>query len=107
MKATTAILFFSRTANAEANDKRLFREKERNQRAWTGLIARARRTVSSSGLPVFWVTEGEQQGATFGEKLYHAALLEPRLAAELPVEQIKSLVDDMIDAHGAWLPALK
>ena len=41
------------------------------------------------------------------EKLYHAALLEPRLAAELPIDQIKSLVDDMIHAHGDWLPALK
>ena len=40
------------------------------------------------------------------EKLYHAALLEPRLAAELPIDQIKSLVDEMIIAHGAWLPEL-
>jgi alpha-galactosidase len=40
------------------------------------------------------------------EKLYHAALLEPRLAAELPIDQIKSLVDDMITAHGTWLPEL-
>ena len=41
------------------------------------------------------------------ERLYHAALLEPRLAAELTIEQIKSLVDDMIKAHGSWLPKLK
>ena len=41
------------------------------------------------------------------EKLYHAALLEPRLASELTIEQIKSLVDDMIKAHGSWLPKLK
>jgi alpha-galactosidase len=41
------------------------------------------------------------------EKLYHAALLEPRLASELTIEQIKSLVDDMIKAHGNWLPKLK
>ncbi|MEN8255026.1 MAG: alpha-glucosidase/alpha-galactosidase [Verrucomicrobiota bacterium] len=41
------------------------------------------------------------------EKLYHAALLEPRLTAELPIDKIKALVDDMIIAHGKWLPTLK
>lgn len=41
------------------------------------------------------------------EKLYYAALLEPRLASELTIEQIKSLVDELIKAHGSWLPKLK
>ena len=41
------------------------------------------------------------------EKLYYAALLEPRLAAELPIDQIKALVDDLVEAHGSWLPELK
>ena len=37
--------------------------------------------------------------------IYHAALLDPHTAAELDVAQIWSLVDDLIAAHGEWLPA--
>jgi alpha-galactosidase len=39
------------------------------------------------------------------EHIYHAAMLDPHTAAELSLEQIWSLVDDLIDAHGDWLPA--
>jgi alpha-galactosidase len=39
------------------------------------------------------------------EHIYHAAMLDPHTAAELSLEQIWSLVDDLIDAHGGWLPA--
>lgn len=38
------------------------------------------------------------------EHIYHAAMLDPHTAAELDLDQIWSLVDDMIDAHGDWLP---
>ncbi len=38
------------------------------------------------------------------EHIYHAAMLDPHTAAELSLDQIVSLVDDLIDAHGAWLP---
>ncbi len=38
------------------------------------------------------------------EHIYHAALLDPHTAAELDVEQIHALVDDLIAAHGDWLP---
>ncbi|MCA9972066.1 MAG: alpha-glucosidase/alpha-galactosidase [Anaerolineales bacterium] len=38
------------------------------------------------------------------EHIYHAAMLDPHTAAELDLEQIWSLVDDLIAAHGAWLP---
>jgi alpha-galactosidase len=38
------------------------------------------------------------------EHVYHAAMLDPHTAAELSLEQIWSLVDDLIDAHGDWLP---
>jgi alpha-galactosidase len=38
------------------------------------------------------------------EHIYHAAMLDPHTAAELDLEQIWSLVDDLIEAHGAWLP---
>jgi len=39
------------------------------------------------------------------EHIYHAAMLDPHTAAELDLEQIWSLVDDLIAAHGDWLPA--
>jgi alpha-galactosidase len=38
------------------------------------------------------------------EHIYHAAMLDPHTAAELDLEQIWSLVDDLIEAHGDWLP---
>ncbi len=39
------------------------------------------------------------------EHIYHAAMLDPHTAAELSLDQIESLVDDLIAAHGDWLPA--
>jgi len=39
------------------------------------------------------------------EHIYHAAMLDPHTAAELDLEQIWQLVDDLIEAHGDWLPA--
>lgn len=39
------------------------------------------------------------------EHIYHAAMLDPHTAAELSLDQIWSLVDDLIEAHGEWLPA--
>ncbi|MGH2562304.1 MAG: alpha-glucosidase/alpha-galactosidase [Thermomicrobiales bacterium] len=39
------------------------------------------------------------------EHVYHAAMLDPHTAAELDVNQIWSLVDDLIEAHGDLLPA--
>ena len=38
------------------------------------------------------------------EHIYHAALLDPHTAAELDMNQIVALVDDLIEAHGDWLP---
>ncbi|MCU0501832.1 MAG: alpha-glucosidase/alpha-galactosidase [Anaerolineae bacterium] len=38
------------------------------------------------------------------EHIYHAAMLDPHTAAELDLDQIWHLVDDLIAAHGAWLP---
>jgi len=38
------------------------------------------------------------------EHIYHAAMLDPHTAAELSLDQIWSLVDDLIAAHGNWLP---
>jgi alpha-galactosidase len=39
------------------------------------------------------------------EAIYHAAMMDPHTAAELDLRQIRSLVDDLIAAHGDWLPA--
>jgi alpha-galactosidase len=38
------------------------------------------------------------------EHIYHAAMLDPHTAAELSLDQIWSLVNDLIEAHGEWLP---
>lgn len=38
------------------------------------------------------------------EHIYHAAMLDPHTAAELDLRQIRALVDDLITAHGDWLP---
>jgi len=38
------------------------------------------------------------------EHIYHAAMLDPHTAAELDMEQICNLVDDLIAAHGKMLP---
>jgi alpha-galactosidase len=38
------------------------------------------------------------------EHIYHAAMLDPHTAAELDLEQIWALVDELIAAHGDWLP---
>ncbi|GAB4116006.1 MAG: alpha-glucosidase/alpha-galactosidase [Roseiflexaceae bacterium] len=41
------------------------------------------------------------------EHIYHAAMLDPHTAAELSLDQIWNLVDDLIEAHGDWLPAYR
>jgi alpha-galactosidase len=38
------------------------------------------------------------------EHLYHAAMMDPHTAAELDLRQIRSLVDDLLAAHGDWVP---
>jgi alpha-galactosidase len=41
------------------------------------------------------------------EHIYHAAMLDPHTAAELSLEQIWNLVDDLIAAHGEMLPTYR
>jgi alpha-galactosidase len=41
------------------------------------------------------------------EHIYHAALLDPHTAAELSMDEIVALCDDLIEAHGDWLPKYK
>jgi alpha-galactosidase len=38
------------------------------------------------------------------EHIYHAAMLDPHTAAELSLDHIVSMCDDLIEAHGEWLP---
>lgn len=38
------------------------------------------------------------------EYIYYAAMLDPHTAAELDLDQIYALVDELIEAHGEWLP---
>ena len=38
------------------------------------------------------------------EHIYHAAMLDPHTSAELPLDDIIALCDDLIEAHGSWLP---
>ena len=41
------------------------------------------------------------------EHIYHAAMLDPHTAAELTLDEIYSLTDDLIEAHGDMLPKYK
>jgi alpha-galactosidase len=41
------------------------------------------------------------------EHVYHAAMLEPHTSAERSLDDIRSLVDDLIAAHGDWMPKYK
>ena len=38
------------------------------------------------------------------EHIYQAALLDPHTGGELSIDDVYSLVDDLIEAHGDWLP---
>ncbi|HOK55103.1 MAG TPA: alpha-glucosidase/alpha-galactosidase, partial [Armatimonadota bacterium] len=40
------------------------------------------------------------------EHVYHAAMLDPHTSAELTVDEIYSLVDDLFKAHGDWIPPM-
>ncbi len=62
------------------------------------LIALMRTNVNVQELTVAALMEENR------EHIYHAAMLDPHTAAELDLRQIRALVDDLIDAHGDWLP---
>jgi alpha-galactosidase len=38
------------------------------------------------------------------EAIYHAAMLDPLTAAVCTLPQIRSMVDEMLEAQSAWLP---
>jgi alpha-galactosidase len=37
-------------------------------------------------------------------RIYHAAMLDPHTAAELDLDQIWALIDDLLAAHAEWIP---
>ncbi|GBF72884.1 alpha-glucosidase/alpha-galactosidase [Paenibacillus sp. 598K] len=41
------------------------------------------------------------------EHIYHAALLDPHTSAELSMDDIIAMCDDLIEAHGDWLPSYR
>src|SRR5690625_3702805 len=41
------------------------------------------------------------------EYIYQAAMLDPHTAAELSIDDIVALCDDLIEAHGDWLPTFE
>lgn len=41
------------------------------------------------------------------DTMYQAAVLDPHTAAELSIDDIVSLCDELIKAHGSWLPTLR
>lgn len=41
------------------------------------------------------------------EKIYHAAMLDPHTSSELTLPEIKAMVDELIEAHGDYLPDFK
>jgi alpha-galactosidase len=64
------------------------------------LAALMQTNVNVQGLTVEAALTGRR------ETIHHAAMLDPHTAAELSLDEIASLVDDLLDAHGDWIPPL-
>ncbi len=41
------------------------------------------------------------------DHIYQAAMLDPHTAAELPIDSIVAMCDELIERHGSWLPAYR
>jgi alpha-galactosidase len=64
------------------------------------LAALMQTNINVQGLTVEAALTGKR------EHVYHAAMLDPHTAAELDLDQIWHLVDDLIEAHGDLIPPL-
>ncbi len=62
------------------------------------LAALMQTNINVQGLTVEAALTGKR------EHIYHAAMMDPHTAAELDLDQIWALVDDLIAAHGELLP---
>jgi alpha-galactosidase len=64
------------------------------------LAALMQTNVNVQGLTVEAALSGRR------EAVYHAAMLDPHTAAELSLDEISHLVDDLLEAHAGWIPEL-
>ena len=64
------------------------------------LAALIQTNVNVQGLTVEAALTGRR------EPVHQAAMLDPHTAAELPLDEIAALVDELLDAHGDWIPEL-
>jgi alpha-galactosidase len=65
------------------------------------LAALMQTNVNVQGLAVEAALTGHR------EPVYHAAMLDPHTAAELPLDEIARLVDELLDAHRDLIPPLR
>ena len=65
------------------------------------LAALMQTNVNVQGLTVEAAVSGRREPAR------HAAMLDPHTAAELPLDEIAALVDELFDAHGTLIPSLE
>jgi alpha-galactosidase len=63
------------------------------------LAALVQTNVNVQALTVEAVLEGRR------DHVYHAAMLDPHTAAELDLDEIHALVDELLEAHQEWIPA--
>ncbi len=71
-KNNTAILLFSRTATAEAAAKPLSFGKRSAESVAAFLVNHAKKLTAKTQLPVFFFSEKQQRGDTFGERFANA-----------------------------------
>ena len=64
------------------------------------LAALIQTNVNVQGLTVEAALTGRR------EAVHQAAMLDPHTAAELSLDEIAALVDELLDAHGDWIPEL-
>jgi alpha-galactosidase len=64
------------------------------------LAALMQTNINTQGLTVQAALTGRR------ETVYQAAMLDPHTAAELSLDEIVALVDDLLEAHGTWIPSL-
>ena len=62
------------------------------------LAALMQTNVNAQALAVEAVLKGDRN------LVYHAAMFDPHTSAELDLDQISALVDELIAAHGEWIP---
>ena len=63
------------------------------------LAALIQTNVNVQGLTVEAALTGRR------EAVHQAAMLDPHTAAELSLDEVARLVDELLDAHGDWIPA--